>query len=274
MNPLIAFSLIQKSPDSKTFSMHRLIHIAIKSWDQTLKFEYVAQRLLIRVFPFLDINRVSVEQRQRCRQLLSHAQAIIDALGKREESSLPSVQLEFRISLYLSVLGQYRRARELAERLVGPVGELSDRGQPDISKLVLEDHITTMFLSEGNDKVALDRAQSALDERKAILEPDNPDLIRSQDLVALSLMAQGNSKAAEAQLREAHEALKKARGKRDLATIFVLLSLAVAYSEQERWTLSAEAYQGALDVLLTKYGDHNDCVIRCMEGLAEAERCL
>lgn len=271
MNPLMAFSLVQKSPDSKSFSMHRLIHIAIKSWDQTLEVEYVAQRLLVRVFPLLDINRVSVEQRQRCRQLLPHAQAIIDALGKPEKSSLPSIQLKFRISLYLSVLGQYRRARELAECLVGPVGELSDRGQSDISKLVLEDHITRMFLSEGNDKVALDKA---LDERKAILEPDNPDLIRSQDLVALSLMAQGNSKAAEAQLREAHEALEKAPGKRDLATIFVLLSLAVAYSEQERWTLSAEAYQGALDVLLPKYGDHNDCVIRCMEGLAEAERCL
>jgi tetratricopeptide (TPR) repeat protein len=274
MNPLVAFSLVQKSPDSKTFSMHRLIHIAIKSWDQTLEFECVAERYLVRVFPLLDINRVSIEQRQRCRQLLPHAQAIIDALAKQDESSLPSIQLKFRISLYMSVLGQYRRSRELGQRLIGPVRELSGRGQSEISPSVLEDHITRMFLLEGNDKVALDRSQKALDQRKEVLLPDNPDLIRAKDLVAMSLMAQGNNKEAETQLREAHEALEKARGKRDLETILVLLSLAVAYSEQQRWELSVEAYQAALDVLLPMYGDHNDCVIRCMEGLAEAERCL
>jgi tetratricopeptide (TPR) repeat protein len=273
VNPLIAFSLVKKSSDSKTFSMHRLIHIAIKSWDQTLEFEQVAEKLIVRVFPLLDINRVSVEQRQRCRQLLPHAQAIVDALSIRGESSLSSTQIKFRVSLYLSVLGQYRHSRDLAESLARSFREFSDRGQSDISISVLEDHITRMFLYEGNDKVALGRAQKALDERKE-LPPDNSDLIRAKDLIAMALMAQGNNQAAEAQLRGAHEALERARGKRDPATIFVLLSLAVAYSGQERWKECAEAYQAALAVLLPSYGDHNDCVIRCMEGLAEAERCL
>ena len=277
MNPLIAFSLVKKSPDSKTFSMHRLVHIAIKSWDRTLKYQYVAEKLIVQVFPFLEINRVSVEQRQKCRQLLPHAQMILDSLGsleKQEDSLIPSIQLRLRISLYLGVLGQYRAAREFAEPLLEPVRKLSDLAQSDISPLFLEDLITRMYLCEGNDTLALDRAQKALNERKKSLAPDNADVIRSKDLVALSLMAQANYTEAEAELREAHEALEKARGKRDLATIFVLISLAVAYAGNERWKLCADAYQAALDVLLPTYGDHNDCVIRCMEGLAEAERCL
>jgi len=273
LNPLIAFSLLSKSSDSKTLSMHRLVHIAVKSWDRSLQFENLAEKLIPQVFPILDNNRVSVEQRQRCRQLHPHAQAIMDALGTHDQCSLASTQLKFRLSLYLSVLGQYPQSRKLAETLIDSVRVLSNGDQSDISNSILEDHITRMFLYEGNDKIALERAQKALEERKE-LPADDADLIRAKDLVALSLMAQGDNKAAEIELQSAHEALEKARGKHDPSTILVLLSLAVAYSQQSRWKKCAEAYQAALDVLSPSYGDHNDCVIRCIEGLAEAERCL
>lgn len=36
VTPLIAFSLVQRSSDSRTFSMHRLVQIAIRSWPRTI----------------------------------------------------------------------------------------------------------------------------------------------------------------------------------------------------------------------------------------------
>jgi len=123
--------------------------------------------------------------------------------------------------------------------LIELVQKLTNAGKCDVSPLVLEDHITRMLLSEGNDKVPLERANLALERRKQTFSNDNPDLIRAPDLIAISLMTQSKHKEAEGQLRDAYEATERAHGESDLITISVLLSLGLAYTGQEKYERSA-----------------------------------
>jgi hypothetical protein len=101
--PLLAFSLIQKSTKSKMFSMHRIIHVSIRSWAQNLEWERTAQKLILQVFPIVKTNETSQEKHTRCRQLLHHAQRVLNLLGTPDAFSLMSVQLKFRIAAYLNL---------------------------------------------------------------------------------------------------------------------------------------------------------------------------
>ena len=276
--PLVAFSLIQTAPISKTFSLHRLIHIAIRSWAQNQESERSAQKLILNVFPTLRSNRVSSEMNSRCRQLLPHAQKNLDLLGSSDSFSLVSVQLKFRIASYLNVTWHFQQARDLFESLVDPLEAFSKNGaDTGISQSDLEDNITKLYFSQGNRKlssIGVDRAKKTLETRQRTLPADHPDTLRARDLNSLGLIWQGKYKEAETELKTTYDLATQRFQKADMISIALLLSLGAVYSSEEQYQKAADIYQDVLDTLVPLYGERNDCVIRCLSAMADSLRLL
>lgn len=267
--PLVGFSLIQKSRERKSFSMHRLIYIAIKAWTQTLEWDRVAVKLLANVFPRFESDNVTVEYRSKCSRLLPHAQKVISVLNGLESPKHPICQLAYDMSCYLGALGHYKQARELAESF----GETARVSSETKLANLLDNQVTRMLLVDGNDGLALERAERALASRKESPGADQEDIIDAQDVLAWALISQRRNAEAETILRDAYEACEKILGKTSLKTLRILRSLGAVYMGLREYQKALEAYQVSLDYLLPIYGDRNDTVIHCMELQAEAKRC-
>jgi tetratricopeptide (TPR) repeat protein len=273
--PLLAFSLIQKAPASKMFSMHRLIHIAIRSWAQNKESARSAQKLLLNIFPTLEFNRVSTEMNSKCRQLLPHAQKNLDLLGSPDAFSLMSVQVKFRIASCLYITWQYQEARDLFSSLVAPLEAFSQQGvDTGISQSDLEDKITKIYFSQNKSAIGIKRATSTLETRRRTLPADHPDILRARDLFSLALISQRKYKAAEKELKDTYNLTIQQFQKADILSIAILLSLGAVYSNEQQYQKAADTYKDVLDILVPLYGERNDCVIRCLSAMGDSLRCL
>ncbi|KAG9230834.1 P-loop containing nucleoside triphosphate hydrolase protein [Amylocarpus encephaloides] len=276
--PLLAFSLVQSSAELEMFSMHRLIQIAIRSWTRTMEWERTAQRLLLQVFPRLEVH-ISISAEEdivRCRQLLPHAQKVLEILGSPDMFSVPCVELKFRTAACLKILGQYQQARALYETLITPLVDFSERHvSTGFSLANVEDEITRLYLLEGgNYNIAVQRARLALKSRKEFLLESDPDIVCAKNLLALGLIELAQFKDAEAQLKSAYTAAVESLGKTHNMTIAVLLSLTAVYKGQEQYQRAAETYQSVMDLLIPLHGENNDLIIECRAGMAEVQRCM
>lgn len=268
--PLVGFSLIQKSRERKSFSMHRLIYIAIKAWTQTLDWDRVAVKLLANVFPHLESNNVTMEYRSKCSQLLPHAQKVIFVLHGLEGPTHLTCQLAYDMSCCLGALGRYKPARELAESFEGAARISSETKLANL----LDNQVTRMLPADGNEELALKRAERALASRKEVPGADREDIIDAQGVLAWALITQRRNTEAETILRDAYEACEKILGKTNLKTLRILQSLGAVYIGLSQHQKAIDAYQESLDYFLPIYSDRNDTVIHCMELQAEAKRCL
>ncbi|KAE9371963.1 hypothetical protein N431DRAFT_456722 [Stipitochalara longipes BDJ] len=274
VSPLLAFSLIQKSSKLKTFSMHRLVNIAIRSWSESREWERTAQRLLVQVFPVLEANQISGGKNLKCRQLLQHAQKVSDSLDSPispDSFSPMAVKLKSRIASYLFVSWQWQEARNLFEKLIAPVDGFALHGiDVGISPAELEDKITGIYFSQCLESEAVNRAKKAYETRKRTLPADHPDTLRAIDLFSLALICQGKLTEAETALREAYSLIAERRTKTDMLSITLLLSLGAVYAAMGQYHKAVDTYKQVLDTLMPLYGEKNDCVIKCLGAMADS----
>jgi tetratricopeptide (TPR) repeat protein len=278
--PLLAFSLIQKAPKLETFSMHRLVNIAIRSWSESREWARTAQRLLVQVFPILRANQISGEKNLKCRQLLQHAQKVSDSLDIPCSGDTPisadafspmAVKLKFRIASYLFVSWQLQEARNLFEKLVVPVDAFTQQGTDvGISAAELEDKITGIYFSQCLEFDGVNRAKRAYESRKRTLPANHPDTLRAIDLFSLALICQGKLQEAETVLKEAYALVPERPSKSDMLGITLLLSLSAVYAAMGKYQMAVDTYQKVLDTLVPLYGEKNDCVIRCLGAMADS----
>ena len=258
--------------------MHRLIHVAIRSWAQNLEWERTAQKLILQVFPILEINEASQEKHTRCRQLLPHAQRVLDLLGTPDAFSLMSVQLKFRIAAYLNLVNlavELKQASDLLLSLVAPMKEFAERGiTADFTEVDLEDRITRIYFAQGQQAIGIRRAKKCLDSRVGTFPADHPAIIHAKDLFALGLIAQGKCKEAEKQLNATHSLVAHRYGKTSFLALNLLDSLALAYEGQGRYQSAVDTIQEILDTWVPIYGERNECIIRCLGSMAGSLRLL
>lgn len=278
ITPLIAFSLVQRSSDSTTFSMHRLVRIAIRSWPQAIDWETTAEKFLLHVFPHLGVYDLIPTETDalRCRQLLPHSQSFLDLLGTSDILSVRCIQLKFRTAAGLKLLGQNQQARLLYESITDPLLELSKRDiSTGISSMDVEDEIIRLYFLEGSlSNIPMQRAQKVLKIRSDSLPGHCLDVASAKSLVALGYIAQANYKEAESLLQESYKATVESVGKTDMRTVVVLFALASAYSGQEQYEKAADTHKLIMDLIIPLHGENNELVMECESAIAQSRRCL
>ncbi|KAM0449587.1 hypothetical protein ACHAO4_007610, partial [Trichoderma viride] len=232
---LKGYAFITQQEGEDSFSMHRLVQLAMRNWlekeGKLKKSVASAIRRLNKVMPFLEHDNKKIWM--RC---LPHAQAILE-LSEHLKGTQAESSLFFNVAWgnsylgrYQTAEGMYRKALELDEKLFGKdhpytvvcmrhlglvlsclrkfeESEQITRQTLEINeKLSGKDHLDTLesmddlantLMEQEKYKEAEDMHRQVLDMRQKLLNEDHPVVLRSMNDLARVLQFQGKYEEAE-----------------------------------------------------------------------------
>ena len=124
--PLLSFSLVRAEIGKRSFEMHRLVQLSMRSWleadEQLSKWIKESIRVLTAAFPSGDY-----ETWADCQVLLPHAREAISHVTGDEEDVLNQAKIAFSTGWYLYLRGEYKTAEKVVrmsvktrEKVLGP----------------------------------------------------------------------------------------------------------------------------------------------------------
>jgi tetratricopeptide (TPR) repeat protein len=229
------FSLVQRHPETRTLSLHRLV--------QTVRRESMSQQeqvtwlkrvsaTLCTVFPALSHNAWT-----QCERLLPHvsvvAAATIDDLADQSLAEVLRKAADYLRdrAQYAQAQSFYQRALHLQEHLWGPE-------HPEVAKTL--DGLAVLFFRQGKYEQIETLYQRALQIWEQTLEPEDPTVARSLYGLARLKLRQGNYIQAEPLYRRALCIWEQTLGSEhpDVAKVLdglAILSLHLGKYEQAEW---------------------------------------
>ena len=239
------YSLVQRQPESRTLSLHRLVQVIVQEELSEHDQEHWRQRLvhlLSAVFPD-HIEITEPEFWGRCERLLSHAmtctaaipthlqdQELADVLGKAADYVFDSSQFELAESLY-------QRALQIQEQVTGP-------GHPKVATLVQRLAYLYRHLDQFEQAEVLLRA--AVSMLEPALGPDHPTVASHLSLLATVYTDRGKYELAEPLYQRALSILEQTLGPDHPELAESLYWLGIFYESQGRYDVAEAVYQRAL----------------------------
>lgn len=262
---LDAYSFITKRPADLALELHRLVHLATRTWLQNQ--DLLSQRTqeaisrLTEVFPEDDeVNR------SKWRRLLPHVKYILSCNVAGRENDKARLDL---VDMYARALwrdGRFSEAEayfyELTENLRGILGE----EHPDI--LITMAHLATSVWSLGRYKDAEELDVRVLELSKKILGEKNPTTLARMHNLAMTYSGQGRWKEAEELEVRVIKARKRLLGKEHLETLLSMGGLAYFLTEQGRYKEAEELGVQVVEKMKRVMGEEHPSTLTTMANLA------
>jgi tetratricopeptide (TPR) repeat protein len=240
---LEAYSFIIKRTTDRAIDLHRLVHLATRSWlqqkDLIAQWTERAIELLDEVFPDHGHRNRSV-----WRIYLPHVSYVLlsNVVAGDEEKR---IALVWRFGMCLYTDGRYNEA----EALFIEVMERRKRvlGPEHPSTLTSIANLASTYRKQGRWKEAEDLFVQVIETRKRVLGPEHPDTLTSMGNLALTYRKQGRWKEAEDLEVQVMETFKRVSGPEHPDTLTSIANLASIYRNQGRWKEAED-----LDVQVTE----------------------
>jgi tetratricopeptide (TPR) repeat protein len=173
--PLLSFSLVRVEIGKRSFEMHRLVQLSMRSWleadEQLSKWIKESIRVLTAAFPSGDYKTWA-----DCQVLLPHAREAISHVTGDEEDVLNQAKIAFSTGWYLYLRGEYKPAEkvvrmsvEVREKMLGPE-------HPDT--LTSVGNLGLVLERQGKYEAAEAIHRRALEGREKVLGPEHPDTLK------------------------------------------------------------------------------------------------
>ncbi|KAF8603241.1 FabD/lysophospholipase-like protein [Ceratobasidium sp. AG-I] len=270
---LSSFSLLYYNPDSRTYSMHPLVHewCRTMSLDATTARESAAWLLALCVF-----NKYDSQSQALRRQLLPH----LLALDTDQYQFVP--ELAASLSLVYLESGHGKEYEALARIALQASRKML--GNEHLLTVTLMHNLAVSFHTQDKSEEAEALVTEVIEFRKRVLGQEHHDTLTSMSILALSYSNQRRWEESEALFLEVIEGRKRVVGEEHIDTLSSMAMLATSYLLQGRLSeaeaLGVEVFEAIRRVLgrghpYTLTSMHNLAATYVKQGrLREAESLL
>lgn len=285
---LLAYSLIQRHPDTKTYNIHRLVQAVLQdSIDEDAQKTWAmrAVKVVNRLFPEGD----KVVARDICQRLFSHAQMCIAHIEKWQLTIPEAAYLFYKLGDYLRNFGLYDQAATCLKKAAESFTAIMERGSVEVAQTlqclgetyrmqeqyanaeaILQEAISIYekVAGEKSEEVAFvlvllaltyhaqrkflqteTNHQRALAIRQQILPPDHPDIAHSLSNLAMLYADLKHYDRAEELLLQARDIRQQSLGLEHPDTANTLFNLARVYNFQGKYAEMEEPAKQAVAIL-------------------------
>ena len=264
---LTAYSFIAKQKDH-TFDLHRLVHLATRSWlrEQKSLTEWIrkATARLADVFP--DDNP---RNRTLWRAYLPHARSLLSSSLEDDGFDGRLLLLE-RFGLCLLSDGRYFEAEdplvqvmEKRKRVLGPV---------HLDTLTSMGNLASTLWNQGRWTEAEELDVQVVETTKRVLGPEHPGTLSSMGNLASTYRDQGRWTEAEELEAQVVETRKRVLGPEHPSTLVSIGNLASTYRNQGRWKEAEELEAQVVETTKRVLGPEHPDTLTSMGNLASTYR--
>ncbi|PLB51013.1 purine and uridine phosphorylase [Aspergillus steynii IBT 23096] len=227
---LKAYSFISEQPIDHSLNVHRLVHLAIRSWmrknQQFAQWTSRAADRFNEVFP--DANH---DNGKLWRQYLPHALSLVGEVEFQMQQE-KYVSLLHKIGNYLYCDGRYHEAELLFTTIMKTQETTSGDKHPDF--LAIKANLASTYCHQGRWKEAEELQIQVMNSHRQVLGPEHPDTLISIGNLAAIHQSQGRWKEAEELQVQLIETSKKVLGPEHPSTLTSMGNLASTYVNQGR----------------------------------------
>ena len=269
--PLEEFSLITLEDGGRSFQMHRLIQMAIRSWlerhGEIDRWKQNAAELIADSLP--DVNH---QFWKTWETLLPHSEVALDYVFPDEHSQLLHAELLLHTASYFHQRGRYDAAKERCQRSLDIRQDLlreDDIGVANSLSFLAE------LVSGDPRRVDIDEAEAlsrrAVDIYERVQGKDHFSSVSLRKNMALILLRSGHDRKIEEAteiLRSVVASREKGLGPEHPDTLVCMNTLALAFEEQHKYNEAEKLYRNTFQTLLRILGEDDPRTMMSMYDLA------
>src|SRR6266700_489987 len=258
------FSLLERDPDSRTLTVHRLVQEVFKhSMDEQTRRQWAERAVgaVNQAFPDVEFTHW-----QQCQKLVSHAQVCAASIAQWNLTSPEAARLLDVTGHYLYQRGRYdqadsflHQALAMREQVLGPDYPATATSLNDLAEL---------HQAQGKYEEAEPLYQRALAMRESVLGPEHPDTALSLNNLAVLYADLGEYEQAEALSHRDLAIKEKVLGPEHPDVATSLHNLAGFYHTEGKYTQAEPLYQRALAIFEKMLGPQHAKTAFCLDSLA------
>lgn len=248
LRPLLTYALLQRNPETKTLSMHRLVQMVLRHHLDASARNSWARRALRLVSA--SILSTPAGMWTACEQLLPHALTMLHCLEEEQGTEIWDADcasevaaLQMKLAGYLAAQGHYTQAAALSGRSHRLYELYPTAMRPEWTRSLL--YLADLYAQQGKDCEARTCYERARTIQEQVLGPHHPQVIAT--LLGLALLYKKQQRYEQAIALLLPVVAKPQNGSSDPAfQILLLNSLADLYARQEAYAEAEDYFQRAL----------------------------
>ena len=262
---LLSYSLIRRTPEAKSLSIHRLVQAVLKDGMERDTQRLWAERAIRMVnCAFPDVELQTWERCQRC---LPHVQ-ICAAHMEEYAIAIPEAGRLFNeAGTYLKARGSYKQARFMLLKALAVRQGIMDVNHPDTARTLND--LGEVHRKLGKYQEAEQLLQEALTIRQQTLGMEHLDVAQTLHNLANLYRTQGVYAKAEPRYLQALSIREAELGKNSPLVAESLYGLARLYDSQEQYRQAEEFCKQALSIQEQHFGEFHPLVSSTLMMLAK-----
>ena len=241
---LLRFSLLERNPDTETFSIHRLVQVIFKDSmnpDVQLLWAIRTVQALNEIFPGVDFSTWT-----RCQRYVLHAQICATLIDEWNLGFPNAARLLNQTAAYLRIRAQYTEAEPLYKKALA-IWEQT-LGPEHSHTAACLNNLALLYERLGKYEQAEPLYQRALAIWQKVLDPLDPTLAICLNNLAQLYRFQGKYQQAEPLYQQSLAIRKQVWGMHHENTATAYHNLAAMYDEQGKYEQAEPLYQQALTI--------------------------
>ena len=237
LETLLRYAVIHMEVDQSSFSMHRLVQLAIKEWLRTQgkleRQQVAALRTLAKSYPAGEYENWST-----CSLLEPHAQAALLNHYTSREARILRIKILQKRSWYYEERGNYVIAENMAEQSMSDATEVLGSEHHDTLDCVTS--LASLYRSRGQWEKAEELGTRVMNTKKRLLGSEHIETLLSMGNLATTFSVQGRWKEAEKLDVKVNEVYSRVLGPNHLWTLSSMDNLSASFQDQGRWREAEE----------------------------------
>ena len=262
---LLRYSLIRRSPEVKSLSIHRLVQAVLRDGMERDTQRLWAERVIRAVnHAFPDVE---LQTWERCRRCLPHAQLCATYIEAYELAFPEAARLFNEAASYLIAHARYQQAELLLLKALSIRQQILEANHPDTARTLND--LGELFFNQGKYQEAEPLLQEALAIREQVLGGKHPDVAQTLYILASLYRAQGDYMKAEPFYLRALYVREATLGVDHPLVAESYYGLAKLYHSQENYQQAEKLCKRALHIQEKRLGDHHPRIASTLNILAK-----
>ncbi|KAH8627162.1 TPR-like protein [Alternaria alternata] len=269
LDTLQAYSLVTMTADTDAFEMHALVQFCTRVWLSSCSDAQQREQRFV-VLMAQELPDGEHENWTKCQQLLPHVEPLFSTQPAGEKALKAWAQVLYNVAWYLSKIGNYSVAHQLAAKAVA--ANEKAWGREDLKTMASIDVLAAVLGFQGKYEEAETLHRGMLEVEETHLGDDHPDTLTSMNNLAIDLHCQGRYEEAETLHRRVLEWSEKKLGQDHPDTLNSVNNLAVLLGTLHRYPEADGLYQRACDGLTQQLGSRHPHTIMARKNFAAMQQ--
>jgi tetratricopeptide (TPR) repeat protein len=265
LRPLMRYSLIRSDPQSRTFSVHRLVQeVAWEAVPEAERRTYVERAVCALDAAFPDRAFSNWAQ---CERLVPHVMSISGWLASIDAQPEVAGRILSRAGQFLWERGRYAEAQTLHERALTIAERALGPDHLEVARSLND--LAVVHWYQGRYAEAKQFNERALAIREIALGDDHPEVAKSANTLAIVYVSLGRFQEAQALFERAAAIRERELGPDHPDLARILINLANLHNDRGRRTDALALYERAIPIWERALGTDHPDVAATLNNLAD-----